>query len=482
MRYSQNHLTPIKTKSQLKRQAWKVLYREIFEGVPTIKARWFSNQEEAEAFCKVKREEVRLAGDGSAYLSKELKLEAIALSKLLEPTGKSLTEAVQYFLKETDLLKRSSMTVKEVAQLFVKKLEATGMGYAYRHGFAGFLNRFCEDFGETKIALLKENQIERWLYSRREERKQSPVTFNYNRNYIIVFLNFAVAKKYITENPAKDIEKIATRKRGQERPDRLLTPEDMRLIIANAPERLKTPIVLMGLCGIRLAEVTRLKWANIMIRDCSISITEAISKTKSSRTIPLTDKICKYLATVEEKDLRKYIYEPKNPEAVRSEDTELEDFNRAQKLKQELRTYKLRLKGLVNWKGNSHRVSAISYTLEKIGNSFETANQMGNSPDIISRTYKNLTNKRQAAKWFEIDPSDPKGAYVTSVKNQGKALSESPFPEGWVPQWTRSGDIKNLPKGISYKTGSGVLGGRAKGWWWSEDDGCFMPPGGITFA
>jgi hypothetical protein len=107
---------------------------------------------------------------------------------------------------------------------------------------------------------------------------------------------------------------------------------------------------------------------------------------------------------------------------------------------------------------------------------------MGNSPDIISRTYKNLTNKRQAAKWFEIDPLDPKGAYVTSVKNQGKALSESPFPEGWVPEWTRSGDIKNLPRGISYKTGSGVLGGKAKGWWWSEDDGCFMPPGGITFA
>jgi integrase len=346
----------------------------------------------------------------------------------------------------------------------------------------GFLKMFCEDFGKTKIALLKENQVERWLYAKREERKQSPVTFNNHRNYLVIFLNFAVAKKYVTENPAKDIEKIATRKRGQERPDRLLTPEDMRLIIANAPERLKTPIVLMGLCGIRLAEVARLKWSNIMLRDNTISITEAVSKTKSSRTVPLTDKICKYLATVEEKDLRKYIYEPKNPEAVRSEDTELEDFNRAQKLKQELRTYKLRLKGLVNWKGNSPRVSAISYTLEKIGNSFETANQMGNSPDIISRTYKNLTNKRQAAKWFEIDPLDPKGAYVTSVKNQGKALSESPFPEGWVPQWTKSGDIKNLPKGISYKTGSGVLGGRAKGWWWSIEEGCFMPPGGWSFA
>jgi integrase len=482
MRYSLNHLSPIRTKSELPRQAWKVNYREVVDGKPTIKSRWFSNQDEAERFCKVKREEVRLAGDGSAYLSKELKLEAIAVSKLLEPTGKSLTEAVEYFLRETDLIKRTSITVKEVADLYLKKLEARGRGVAHRLVMGGFLKMFCEDFGETKIALLKENQVERWLYAKREERKQSPVTFNNHRNYLVIFLNFAVAKKYVTENPAKDIEKIATRKRGQERPDRLLTPEDMRLIIANAPERLKTPIILMGLCGIRLAEVARLKWSNIMLRDNSISITEAVSKTKSSRTVTLSDLVCKYLATVEERDMRKYIYEPKNPEKVKSEDTEKEDFARGKKLKHELRTYKLRLKGLVNWKGNSLRVSAISYTLEKTGNAFETAKQMGNSPEIIDRTYKNLTNKRQAEKWFAIDPLDPKGAYITTGRNQGKALSDSPFPEGWVPKWTRGGDIKNLPRGISYKTGTGVLGGRAKGWWWSEDDGCFMPPGGITFA
>ena len=409
MRYTQNHLSPIRTKSQLKRQAWKVLYRELSEGVPKIKARWFSSEVEAERFCKVKREEVRLAGDGSAYLSKELKLEAIAVSKLLEPTGKSLTEAVEYFLKETDLLKRSSITVEEVAQSFIKKLEAKGQGHAYRLGFAGFLNLFCENFGKTKIALLKENQVERWLHSRREEQKQSPVTFNNHRNYLVIFFNFAVAKKYVTENPAQGIEKIATRKRGQERPNRLLTPEDLRIILTNAPERLKTPIVLMGLCGIRIAEVARLKWSNIMIRDCSISITEAVSKTKSSRTVPLSDLVCKYLETVEEKDMRKYIYEPKNPEEVKSDDPEVEDFNRGRKLKHELRTYNLRLKGAVNWKGNSLRVSAISYTLEKIGNAFETAKQMGNSPDIIDRTYKNLTNKRQAEKWFAIDPLNPEG-------------------------------------------------------------------------
>jgi hypothetical protein len=185
--------------------------------------------------------------------------------------------------------------------------------------------------------------------------------------------------------------------------------------------------------------------------------------------------VCKYLATVEEKDLRKYIYEPKNPEEVRSDDPEREDFNREQKLKQELRTYKLRLKGLVNWKANSPRVSAISYTLENIGNAFETANQMGNSPGIIGSNYKNLTNKRQAAKWFAIDPSDPKGAYITTGKNKGKALSESPFPEDWFPQWTRSGDIKNLPRGITYVAGSGVFGGKAKGWWWFPEEG-LMPP------
>jgi hypothetical protein len=212
-----------------------------------------------------------------------------------------------------------------------------------------------------------------------------------------------------------------------------------------------------------------------MIRDCSISITEAVSKTKSSRTVTLSDLVCKYLATVEEKDMRKYIYEPKNPEEVRSEDSEKEDFIRGRKLKHELRTYNLRLKGLVNWKGNSLRVSAISYTLEKTGNAFETANQMGNSPDIIGRTYKNLTNKRQAEKWFAIDPTDPKGAYITTGKNRGKALSDSPFPEGWFPEWTRSGKIKNLPRGITYNPSTMEFSGKAKGWSWIPEGGLMSP-------
>ena len=231
----------------------------------------------------------------------------------------------------------------------------------------------------------------------------------------------------------------------------------------------------MGLCGIRLAEVARLKWSNIMLRDNTISITEAVSKTKSSRSVPLTDLVCKYLATVEEANMRKYIYEPKNLEEVRSDNPEDEDFNRGRKLKHELRTYKLRLADLVNWKANSLRVSAISYTLQKIGNSFETANQMGNSPSIIERTYKNLTNKRQAEKWFAIDPTDPKGAYITTGKNRGKALSESPFPEDWFPQWTRSGDIKNLPRGIAYNPRTMEFSGKAKGWSWLPEEG-LMPP------
>lgn len=468
MRYSLNHLSPIKTKSKLPRQAWRVNYREVTEGKPTIKSRWFSNREEAEAFCKVKREEVRLAGDGSAYLSKELKLEAIAVSKLLEPTGKSLTEAVQYFLKETELLKRTSATVKEVADLYLEKLEVKGRGFAHRSVMRGFLDMFCKDFGKTKIALLKENQIEGWLYSKRKERKQSAVTFNNHRNYIVMFLNFAVAKKFITENPAKEIEKIETRKRGQERPNRLLSPDDMRLIITNAPVRLRTPIVLMGLCGIRLAEVARLKWSNIILEDKVISITEAVSKTKSSRTVQLSDLVCKYLETVEEEDKRKYIYEPKNLDEVKSDNPEEEDFHRGRKLKHELRTYKLRLKGLVNWKGNSFRVSAISYTLEQTGSAYETAKQMGNSPGVIEGTYKNLTSKRKAGDWLSIDPANPKGAYLITVEKQGTVLSESPFPPNWVPKWTRKGDIKNLPEGITYDPSELTFGGKAKGWTWSE--------------
>lgn len=486
MRYSKNHHQPIKTKSKLKRQAWKVLFREVLNGVPQVRARWFSNLEDAEVFCKAKREEVRLAGDGSAYLTKEMKLEAIACSRLLEPTGKSLTEAVQYFLRETDLIKKSGLSVQEVAELYLKKLESKGRGFAYRLGVESFLKSFCEKFGDTKIALLKEHTIERWLNSERESRKQSAVTFNNHRNAVVVFLNYAVAKKYITENPACGIEKIEPRKRGQERPNRLLTPEEMQTILTNAPENLKTPIVLMGFCGLRLAEVSRLKWSHIMVKEKTLLITEQVSKTKASRSIPLSDLVCKYLETIEEQELRKYVFEPKNLETIKSDDPEVEDFYRQRKLKHELRTYKLRLRGAVNWKGNSLRVSAISYKVEQIGSTFETAEQMGNSPEIINRTYKNITNKRQATKWFSIDPLNPGGQYLTQVgagSDKGVSFSSSPFPEDWLPRWNRStGAITNLPKGITYDPDNRTFGGKAKGWWYFPEDGSILPPNYYSFG
>jgi len=472
MRHTKTHHTPIKTKSKLKRQAWKVLYREIENNQPVIRTRWFRNFEEAEAFCKIKQSEAKLSGDGSFLLSEKLKLEAIACQRLLESTGTSLTDAVKYYLKETDILAKTNATVEEVASGHISRLKRLGRGHAYIIGIEGFLKRFCRDFGKVKIASVKEHQLEKWLDGCNPNGDLSTVSVNNLRNNLVVFFSYAVAKKILAENPALGIAKVETRKRGVERPNRLITPEELKIILANAPERIKPSLVLMALCGIRIAEVARLKWSHINTEDKVISISQAVSKTNSSRTVPMTDLVSRYLAK-QSRGLEGFIYQARITTERKGENASNEiDFNRVRLLTKELRRFRERVGVYANWKRNALRASAISYRVATVGNAYVVAEEMGNSPEVINATYKNLATPRQAAKWFAIDPSNPGGRFIS----ERSELTESPFPEDWSPDFdNRTGKIKNLPKGITYDPKDFAFGGKAKGWAYDPELGGVSP-------
>lgn len=378
----------------------------MVDGSPTIKARWFRNEPDASKFCKLKREEFQQLGDSSAFLTPELRLEAVSCAKLLAPTGKTITEAVRYFLKETELLEKSSATVRSVADSLIKHRKDKGRGFAYLLQLEGFLKVFCADFGEAKIATVKTHQLESWLNTQNADKTRSPVTFNNQRNHLVGLFNYAQKKEFIEQNPAESIETRETQRRGKKRQNRLVTPEDLVVILSQAPDRLKTPLVLMAFCGLRIAEVARLKWEDVLIEDKVVLISEEIAKTKSNRVVPFSSSVGFYLDKAKGAP-EDYVFQPERLEEI-TDDPEQNDFLRGRALKQSLRKYKLKLGKNVKWEANSLRVSAISYTVQLLQNTYQTAERMGNSVAIIKRNYQNLTTQRQAQKWFSLDPLSEK--------------------------------------------------------------------------
>jgi hypothetical protein len=68
----------------------------------------------------------------------------------------------------------------------------------------------------------------------------------------------------------------------------------------------------------------------------------------------------------------------------------------------------------VQWENNALRASALSYRLAETKDAAATALEMGNSPTVLLRDYRELTTEREAQRWFEVDPSNP--SQVKSAK------------------------------------------------------------------
>jgi hypothetical protein len=74
----------------------------------------------------------------------------------------------------------------------------------------------------------------------------------------------------------------------------------------------------------------------------------------------------------------------------------------------------------VKWANNALRASALSYRLAETQNAAKTALEMGNSPTVLLRDYRELTTEGDAKEWFEVDPKAPAGKILSLAKKTKK--------------------------------------------------------------
>jgi integrase len=118
-------------------------------------------------------------------------------------------------------------------------------------------------------------------------RKVKGATVNRELAYLRCMLNFAVERKYISENPARGVKPFDERR---ERPvKRMLSLEEEQRILENAPPYLRVAIVLLAQTGGRTyTEGFSLRWDQIDF-DHKVMFFGADTKTEgSSEPVPLT--------------------------------------------------------------------------------------------------------------------------------------------------------------------------------------------------
>ena len=287
--------------------------------------------------------------------------------------NRTVEEVVNEFL--THLMDGSS-------QIYIKDMRAR-LGQL-THSFSCSLNQLTPD----KLQLFFD-----------QFRSKSPRTFNNFRRAVGTFLNYCKKKDYLPED-VDLLRKIEVRKeRIQD--VAIYSPEELALMLGNAPQKLIPVIVLGGFCGLRTSEIMRLEWDAINWKERYIGVRGRISKTGHNRLAPLCESALSWLSPYMRLEGK-----------VWPESTSV--LNRALKALAE----ETKIKG--GWRRNGLRHSFCSYRLALTQNIQQTSIEAGNSPNILRKNYLSVVSMSKAKAWFGVKPQEIENVVMEIVYDKSK--------------------------------------------------------------
>ncbi|HEY5298094.1 MAG TPA: tyrosine-type recombinase/integrase [Verrucomicrobiae bacterium] len=118
------------------------------------------------------------------------------------------------------------------------------------------------------------------------------------QNYLRVIgalFRFAIGRKYLPKDSIDEIEAVQPPKDDGGEIE-IFTPKEMReILLAARPEMI--PFLAIGaFAGLRSAEIVRLDWQEISLKERHIEIKASKAKTGARRLAPLTDNLAQWLA------------------------------------------------------------------------------------------------------------------------------------------------------------------------------------------
>jgi len=221
----------------------------------------------------------------------------------------------------------------------------------------------------------------------------APLSKKNFRRVVHTLFAFAAARGFIHKdgNPAKDLEKIGVANGTIA----IYTPPEMARLLAAASADFLPCILLGGFAGLRSAEIERLDWSAIDLKDKTVTVSVTESKTGGRRIVPMAQNLADWLAPYAEhqgpiwKGLHDAFYD--------AQEATIEAAN-------QLADKKGRALPKMRWKANALRHSFATYRLAEIGDAGRVATELGNSRGMVHKHYAELAKPAVAAAWFSISP------------------------------------------------------------------------------
>jgi integrase len=363
--------------------------------------KFFDTQRDANNFAKAERIRIDREGRTSGAVLSAIQREAAAAAFRLIPNEApaKLIEIVEQWKTRRELATKSETLSAVFAQYIARGKKKRGRGGMVQ--FVPFSKKHKRgiEYAEKQLAAHKESKV--------CDITQKMITdalvgcsssyFNAHLRIIRAVFEFAVDKKWATENPAEGIdpktaskESAATAGAGAH----VLTVKQAQSLMTVAAEVAPDYVPFMALAlfaGIRPdledGELVKMTWDMIRLKDRNIEIPAAISKTRERRIIEMEDTLVEWL--------KYYTAKNKDPEGPIVPTSNLRERMRL-----------LRSVAGVEWKQDITRHSFATYHLTHFENLARCVTSMGHrDSQMLWAHYHAAAARDVAAAYWKITPA-----------------------------------------------------------------------------
>jgi integrase len=306
--------------------------------------------------------------------------------------GRSLIEAVDGYLSTVATIKRADLMAaveQFIAGREPKTVAKDGkrpqLSPGYHYIVAMWLREFANAFPGHAVCDLSREHLNTYISGHGDV---SARTRNGRRTVVKMFLKWAVEGDLLPVNHRLlSADGLAKEKQDSGEVE-FYTSKELRALLDTASAktefaRLLPVIALCSLAGLRLQEAVRLTWEDVFRVGRHVEVSSAKSKTRSRRLVTACQALTRWL--VPYRGCSGPIW-PHNLDRYHDE------FN----------ALLANLGITAKRNGLRHAYCSFHYALH--ANESLTAQQAGNSPQMIHSHYKGLATRAEAQKWFAVKP------------------------------------------------------------------------------
>jgi integrase len=267
--------------------------------------------------------------------------------------------------------------VGEIVDELLAAKQRDGLSLRYIQTLRSRLSRFAQAF-QTGIGSITGALISDFVTSL----KSGPVTRNNMLRSVLTLFLFARQRGYLPKGvptEAEDIPKVKERGGAVG----ILTPKEASKLLRAANDEARLYLALGAFTGLRTAELIRLDWKDVNVARDHIVVGAHKAKTATRRLVPILPNLSKWLTQYLGRTGRVFASEHATD-----------------------RTIAFAKSCGVDWPPNCLRHSFATYRLAQTHDAARVALELGNSPAILFRNYRELVDEETAKDWFAIEPSE----------------------------------------------------------------------------